>query len=307
MYVRKNNKVIKNTQRPSITDLDSLPFPAYELIDMDIYMKNTVWGFNKRSINIITSRGCPYNCTYCYHIFGRSRIRFRSAENIRKELEFVKKEYQVDFVALVDDNATVNKKRLYEIFDVMKDNNVEWGCHGRVDTASPELFETMKISGCKFLGFGIESGSSKILKNINKKVTKEQISKALRWQKEVGFSGNSYIFGSPGENIQTIFETAIFCAKNKVLLGDMFTMTAYPGTPLFEEAVRDGRIKNLEDYVVQLGNADKMIINFSDFPDFMFGFFKRFQVFLTYFFNLLFNPLFMFKKIIARIRKMLIN
>jgi radical SAM superfamily enzyme YgiQ (UPF0313 family) len=293
LWVRAGVKIIKNENRELIQDLDSLPFPAYDLIDMEIYLANHSWSPNEgRSINIITSRGCPFNCSFCYHIFGRSKIRFRSPKHIQKEIKLLKQKYKVDYIAMVDDNTTVNKDRLLEICKIMKDEGLKWGCHGRVDTASPELFKTMRESGCTYLGFGIESGSNTILKNINKMTTTEQAFKAIKWQKENGFGGNSFIFGSPGENLRTIFETAVFCGKTDKILANMFIMTAYPGTPLYDYAIAQGMIdkNNLEEYILKLSDADKMITNFTEIPDFLFYHAKTLQMVLSVIFCLIYHP-----------------
>jgi len=304
LWVHSSDSIIKNERRELIKEIDELPFPAYDLMDMEVYLNNCKWAIGEgRSVNVISSRGCPFACTYCYHLFGRSNIRFRSAENIQQEIIYLKNNYQIDYVAFIDDNTTVNKKKLAQICDVMKKENVKWGCHGRVDSASLEIFELMKASGCTNIGMGIESGSSKILKNINKGVTKEQAANALEWQVQVGFTGNSWIFGAPGENLRTIIETAIFCGRNKVLLYPMFTMTAYPGTPLFETAVKEGKIQDLEEHVLKLDGQDarRFITNFTDFPDKFLPFAKFLQYALAFLFFFIFHPFSCTKKVIVRV------
>lgn len=304
LWVRSSESIIKNKRRELIKQIDELPFPAYDLMDMETYLSAETWAKGEgRSASVITSRGCPFACTYCYHIFGRSTIRFRSAENIQQEIIHLKNNYQIDYAAFIDDNTTVNKRRLVQICDVMKEENVKWGCHGRADSASLETFELMKSSGCTFIGMGIESGSSKILKNINKHVTKKQAANALKWQRKVGFRGNSWIFGAPGENLRTIIETAIFCGRNKVLLYPMFTMTAYPGTPLFENALKEGKIQGLEEHVLKLDGQDAMrfITNFTDFPDKFLPFAKFLQYALAFLFFFTFHPFTCTKKVIVRV------
>jgi len=289
-WIRRHDGVHKFEARQLVADLDNLPLPGYDLLDMEVYLNNYKWNKDEgRSACIITSRGCPFNCIFCYRIFGKG-IRFRSMKSLAVEIAYLKSVFGIKYVAMVDDNATSDKGRLLEICELMKREGLRWGCHGRVDSASEEVFAIMKDSGCNFLGMGIESGSRKILRNMNKRVSKKQIEKAIKLQRKNGFGGNSYIFGGPGENLFTIFETAIFLGRLYEIVPGMFTMTAYPGTLLYEKAVKDGKIGDLEGYLLQLEDADKFLVNFSDIPDAYFEVAKKFQIWLIRFFAFVFHP-----------------
>ncbi|MBW1860963.1 MAG: B12-binding domain-containing radical SAM protein, partial [Deltaproteobacteria bacterium] len=191
---RQNGAVINNADRKNIEDLSAIPFPAWDLLPMEIYLNNPIWGdvasnssgFRKdvkvtRSMNIISSRGCPFWCNYCYHLFGRSNYRFRSAQNVVDEVEILVDNYGVDFIGFVDDNMMVSEKRLLKFCDLMEKKNfpITWGCHGRVTSGKQEVLQRMAKAGCVWIGYGIESGSQKMLDAMNKKATIQQAKEAI--------------------------------------------------------------------------------------------------------------------------------
>ena len=280
LWFRKGGAVIKNEPAPLIDDLDALPFPAWDLLPVEVYLENPIWGSGatnssemkegviiNRSMNIISSRGCPHRCKFCYHLFGRSRYRFRSAKNVVEEIEMLIERYKTDFIGFVDDNFMVSKKRLFEFCDLVKERAVKinWGCHGRVNSASPEVLERMAQAGCVWIGYGIESGSQTILNNMNKDVTAEQAKKAVEMTRAAGIHPNTtFIFGYPGENMKTVEETIRFCRDLGIQKG-FFFITPYPGTPLYDE-VKD-KIGDEETFIRRLGDATEFTINLSTFTD----------------------------------------
>jgi len=278
---RDGNNVVSNKPRPNIADLDSIPFPAWDLLPMDVYLKNPVWapsaenssGFPEdvrvtRSMNIISSRGCPHNCNFCYHLFGRGKYRFRSAANIIEEVRILARDYGVDFVGFVDDNFMASAKRAVEFCRMLEDEPYEitWGCHGRVDSARPELLRTMRKAGCVWIGYGIESGSQKILDAMGKKTTVKQAEQAVTATREAGvFANTTFIYGYPGEDEDTIRETMEFKAKLGIDVTSFYAIP-YPRTPLFEKHVRH-LIGDMEEFVLSLGNATDFAINLTKFSD----------------------------------------
>lgn len=277
---RQNDHIESNAQRKNIEDLDTVPFPAWDLLPMDIYLKNPIWGdvagnssgFRKdvnitRSMNIIASRGCPYSCNYCYHLFGRSSFRFRSVHNIAAEIEILVNRYGVDFIGFVDDNVMASEKRMLAFCDLMENKRfpITWGCHGRVTSAKPELLNRMAELGCVWIGYGIESGSQKILDAMNKKARIEQAKKAIQNTRKAGIYPNTtFIFGYPGETLETIQETVEFKREMGIECGSFFA-TPYPGTPLYEQTRK--QIGDEEDFISRLGNATEFTVNLTDFDD----------------------------------------
>jgi len=280
LHFRQNNRFIQNEPCRNIQNLDEIPFPAWDLLPMDIYLKNPIWGdvasnssgFRKdikvaRSMNIISSRGCPFSCNYCYHLFGRSKYRFRSAQNVIDEIEILVDRYSVDFIGFVDDNMMASEKRLLEFCDLMEQKRftLTWGCHGRVTSAKPDVLNRMAEVGCVWIGYGIESGSQKILDAMNKRATVEQAKQAIIHTRNAGIYPNTtFIFGYPGETIESIQETIDFKKEMGIECGSFFA-TPYPGAPLYEQ-VRP-LIKDERAFIRSLGNATDFSINLTDFDD----------------------------------------
>lgn len=266
--------------RTNIPVLDTLPFPAWDLLPMDIYLGNPIWGdiaanssgFRQdvtvnRSMNIISSRGCPFSCKYCYHLFGQSSYRFRSAGNIAAEIEALVDCYGVDFIGFVDDNMMASTRNLLEFCDLMEARRfpVTWGCHGRVSSAKPDILKRMAETGCVWIGYGIESGSQKILDAMNKKTTVERARQAVIDTRAAGiFPNTTFIFGYPGESRKTVQQTVDFKRSLDIQCGSFFA-TPYPGTQLWEEVQH--LIPDQEAFIRSLDNATDFRINLTGFSD----------------------------------------
>lgn len=273
VYKKENNQIKINPARALIKDLDNLPFPAYDLFPIDIYLRNVAHAFvirKKTEMSIITARGCPYNCNYCYHIFGRG-YRTRSVDNVIEEIRYLMEKYKVESILLLDETFTINKKRVMEFCSKMllEKIDIPWSCYARVDIVDREMLKKMKQAGCYHVGYGIESGSQQILDNMNKKVTVEQAKKAIKLTRSTGLvCGTTFMFGYPGESLETIKETVYFC-KQLLISPSFFFTTPYPGTKLYKE-VKDRIIKKYGDeekFIEVLGDASEFTINLTDFSD----------------------------------------
>jgi magnesium-protoporphyrin IX monomethyl ester (oxidative) cyclase len=190
---KRNDKVIENKLREPIKNLDSLPFPARELIEIEKYINLFYWldeiDINLRGTSLITSRGCPYNCAFCQptlrKLFGE-RIRFRSVDNVIKEIEILISDYKINALHFYDDTFTFNKKWIREFCNKIKRYDVLWDCSTRVDQVNKEILREMYRAGCRKIEFGVESGSQRILNNILRKgITFKQAEKAIKEAKEV--------------------------------------------------------------------------------------------------------------------------
>lgn len=280
IWFRRRGEIVVNRSRANIQGLDEIPFPAWDLLPMETYLKNPIWGNTannsskfredikvSRSMNIISSRGCPYSCNYCYHLFGRSNYRLRSPGNVLAEIEALVDQFAVDFIGFVDDNTMASKTWLLEFCDLMigKSVPVTWGCHGRVNSAEPEVLQPMSEAGCVWIGYGIESGSQKMLDAMNKKTSVARAREAINNTRNAGIYANTtFIFGYPGESLETIEETIQFKREMGLECGSFFA-TPYPGTPLYEEI--KPCIKDEEAFVRTLGNATEFSINLTDFEN----------------------------------------
>lgn len=277
---RQGEHIQVTPQRENIKNLDDLPFPAWDLLPMDIYLKNPIWGnvannssgFREdiettRSMNIISSRGCPFSCRYCYHLFGRSSYRYRSAENIIEEMEALVNTYDVNFIGFVDDNMMASEIRLREFCRLLsgKPWKVFWGCHGRVTSAKPDILRMMADAGCVWIGYGIESGSQAMLDKMNKKATVATARTAIVETRKAGIYPNTtFIFGYPGESMETIQETVDFKKSLNIQCGSFFA-TPYPGTALFDQFWH--RIPDVRRYIESLGDATDYCVNLTGFDD----------------------------------------
>ncbi|MFH1711033.1 MAG: radical SAM protein [Nanoarchaeota archaeon] len=256
---QKNGKVLYTAKRERICDLDSLPFPAIDLLPLERYKSNETK--YSKFMTILTSRGCPGKCNYCNkQVFGDCCL-MRSAENIIKEIEFLIKKYGYREFHIVDDLFTNDRKRIVKFCNMVIDRklNIKWKCGNgvRVGSVDLELLKLMKKAGCYSLGFGIESGSQQILNNMKKGQTLEQCENAVRWAKKAGINTvGFFMLGNLGEDEKTMQETIDFAKKIDVDIAQFMILTPYPKTPIREVIEKEGKIfeNNWENYG-QLGGV----------------------------------------------------
>lgn len=234
---KEEGRTILTAHRDFIDNLDSIPFPARELLDNQAYKNYYSKRFGYTTTSIITSRGCPFDCDFCSRpIFGNS-FRSRTASNIADEVEQVRK-LGYERVWFADDCFTLDRKRLLAVCNelIHKRVNVGWECLSRVDTVDSEVAEKMKKAGCLRVFFGIESGNDTILEVMKKHVTTRQAEEAVRIFKKVGIQvGAFFILGYPGENERTVLDTVRFASSLPL---DYLSFTfpyPIPGTPLFDK------------------------------------------------------------------------
>lgn len=240
---RKKTKIFMNPPRPLIKDLDKLPYPARHLLpNLELYAQTPMRHIKGAMISMVTSRGCPFSCTYCDQaVFGRT-WRAHSVDYILKEIKSIKE--PISFVSFEDDNFTLDKKRLVE-FCEKKDFNFLWSCSLRIDSVNEDLLKLMKKSGCRILYFGLESGNQDLLDSVNKKIRLKDVKNKLQLIKKIGLqSYGSFIIGLPGETKTTIKETLSF-ALNLPLDGASFNLfVPYPNTPLRIKSFEKGSISD---------------------------------------------------------------
>jgi len=152
---KKGKKVITNLQREFIQNLDELPFPARNMLpSLENYKLGFDWEGRTPATTIFTSRGCPFNCIYCASkVMWKRKVRFRSAENVLKEIDFLVKKYKIREILFYDDHFTLNKKRLLEICEglIKRKYDLTWCCLSRVDSIDFETAEVMKRAGCHMI------------------------------------------------------------------------------------------------------------------------------------------------------------
>jgi len=263
---KKGSKIIKTKPREYIKDLDSIPFPNRDFFPVETYINSSIYKDDGRKAEIIAGRGCPYNCFYCSK--GFEGVRLRSVDNIIEEIKFLKTKYSIKTVCFADELVVVNKKRTYELCEKIKPLGVRWVCQGRLNIVDLPLLKTMKKSGCKRIGYGIESGSQKILDNMNKQVKVEQALQGLVWTQQAGIALHpQMMFGMIGETKETLNETIEFCRKAHIAPQGMFSTTPLPHTPLYDYALKKGLIKDEEKYLEGLPGTFRLYVNLTDFND----------------------------------------
>jgi len=251
-----------------LSDLDTeSAVPAYDLLPMEIYLSNPIIGFG-RDIDFISSRGCPFSCTFCYQPWGRY-FRAHSVGFIIDTLKYLKKNYGIDFVSFQDDEFMAKKNRVYEFCEQLRKHipDLLWSCTGRVNLVNEDIVKTMKSAGCVSISYGFESGSPRMLKSMNKIATIEKMEKAIKINRKYGMMlPVSFIIGMPGEDEESCRETVAFCVKNEIPLKSIMFATPYPGTELFDLAVSTGRISKdmVHEFVLKLEDARDFVINLTD-------------------------------------------
>lgn len=248
---KDGNKVIVTGKRDKIKDLDSLPFPKHEIFEENLKRSKTA--------NMSTSRGCPCSCTFCgsSHYWGRCWIS-RSPKNVVDEIEYLVKRFPfIDRIHFYDDAFGIDKERAIAVCKekVNRGLNIAWSCSVRATSINPEVAYWMKKSNCVRVGFGVESGSDKILKNIGKNVTKDDILKAYNTLVEAKIPVKTFFMaGNQGETWDTIKESMDLIDKMpKAELDTVMVAKVYPGTYLYELAKQHGLLK--DDYWLTDGKS----------------------------------------------------
>ena len=240
LVYRLGAEIVVNPKRPYVRDIDSLPMPAYDLIsDMTFYTPPPS-NYQKSPVaNVITSRGCPSQCTFCDHnTFGR-QARLRSAENVVDEIELLVKSYGIKEIAFVDDTFTLGRKRIYAMFEMAKSMGLHfpWTCMARIDTVDYKLLHFMKENGCWHISFGIESGNQDILRLIKKNIKIEDIRRVVGDCHRLGIlTKGFFMVGHPDERVETIDESIVLATS--IPLDDIVVTinTPMPGSYQFEHA-----------------------------------------------------------------------
>ncbi|TBR15799.1 radical SAM protein [bacterium] len=231
---KKNGNYINTGEPTVVNNLDTLPFPAWHDFNLDMYHN---YYYGRRCFPVISSRGCPYKCVYCFKGVSGDKIRTRSAESIFDEIIFLKGKYNIGAVQFQDDLFTINRARVESFCNLLLDNKTDifWRCLARVDQVDRELLLLMKEAGCKSLAFGIESGNQEMLERIGKKITLKQVAKAIELCNEIGIvSKGYYIIGLPGETAKTAQDTINFARKNRTTQLQFTLPLPYPGTELWD-------------------------------------------------------------------------
>jgi len=244
---RDNGRIIKNDDRPLIENIDILPFPNRGLLG-NVEYKNKVEGLDLsigKFSSMASSRGCAFKCSFCSSSMFWGKWRPRSPKNIIQELSFLEEQGYTNLL-WVDDNFTLNEKRLMELSVLVKKEKLDfnWMAEGRITQSSIELLSAMKQMGCKILSFGVESGSQRILDWYNKNINLKQVYDAIKNSNKVGIDMilANFIVGAPIETRREIDETLNFSLKLDIDFPQFHILGIIPGNWIWEMMVTENKI-----------------------------------------------------------------
>ena len=247
--LKVNGSVNYTDKRSLIKDLDALPLPARDLLPMHLYYSPPTKSLSEERVaNIISSRGCPFHCTYCLSdMMWERKYRQRSPENVVNEIEQLINVYGVMEFNFNDDLFTANKKRLIKFCDLLieKELNIKWICMSRADYIEPDILRLMKKAGCGKIAMGLESGSEKVLKVMKKPIDLSRSIEAVREIKKAGIKvGVSFVIGHVGETGETIKETIKLAKKCNPDTIAFFQASPYPGTEFYSMVKEAGYLRS---------------------------------------------------------------
>jgi len=264
---------VVNERRPLISDIDSLPFPAYDLFPMNYYrlLRQPNCSVTDFCMPMLSGRGCKFHCNFCYRM--DEGFRPRSNESIIEEIRLLQKDYGITYVSFSDELLMSSKERTISLCNDFIKNKLKfkWYCNGRLNFATKEVLAMMKKAGCVFINYGIESYDDTALKNMNKALTTKQIKEGIEATLEAGISpGFNIIFGNIGETKENLQKDVDFLLKydDGSQMRTIRPVTPYPGSPLYYHAIKKGLLKDCEDFYENKHiNSDLLAVNFTDIPD----------------------------------------
>jgi len=250
---RSDGKIVRNQDASLIEDIDKLPNPARHFLPNEKYCEPLFIG--RPTLRLITSRGCPYQCTFCLWpqvMYGR-KIRYRRIDKVVKEIKKLKDEYKIVEFYFDDDTFTLDEKRVIRLCkEIIRSKiNLPWDCLGRVNTVTTKMLYWMKKSGCIIIRYGVESGNQEILDRCKKGITLKDIKRAFKLTHKMGIKTHATVmFGLPGETRETVEKTIDFVLKINPSYVQFAIATPYPGTEYYNEAKKNGWIiaKDWSDY-----------------------------------------------------------
>lgn len=257
---------------PLIQDLDALPYPAYDLLDLKPYFRLQSMPPipRRRYISLFSSRGCPYKCNYCHDVFGK-KFRQHSAERVADEVEYFHNQYGVDDFEFVDDIFNLNPKRLMDFCDLIHRRNLKvkfaFPNGVRTDIFREENVEALVSAGMYFCSFALESGSPRIQQVMGKQLDIGKFLQGVKWATDRGVYANGFaMLGFPTETAADMEMTVQAACESTLHTASFFTVTPFPGTELYDVAMRT---KPHELMKLKYGDMrfTEIRINFSDEPD----------------------------------------
>lgn len=269
---RKGEEIIINERESPINDLETIPPPAYDLLPIEYYtnakflqMKPT-----DRMICMLSSRGCNYRCNFCLRL--EPGIRFRPAEAIIEEIKKYVRDYHISFIIFWDELFMFSEKRVRELSEAILRENIKinYWCTGRLNIANEEIIRLMKRSGCTYIDYGIEQFDNDALRAMNKKQTEEQVVRGIEITLKAGVHvAFNIIFGNVGDTKESLRKSVALLKKYNDYgqLRTIRPVTPYPGSPLYNDAIKQGLLQGPADFYEKHKNVELLTVNFTDIPD----------------------------------------
>ena len=249
---RKNGTVEYTGPAEVLENPDEIPFPAWDMIDLEEYFRPSASKrrltnpiqMRERGVSVFSSRGCPFQCTYCHNIFGK-KLRKRSAENVIEELQWLKSDFNVGEIEFIDDVFNLDRERAKKIMDMMIEQNLDlkfsYPNGLRADQMDEELVLKMKKAGCYRINYAVESGSERIQKKMKKRLNLPRAKEIIDFTADQGISvGGFFMLGFPDEIEEEMLMTIDYALKSKCHTASFFILTPFPGTKIYDEAVAAG-------------------------------------------------------------------
>ncbi len=274
---------------PFEKELDNLPFPAYDLIDLNKYwqIKSMTLVPFRRYASIVSSRGCPYHCIWCHSIFGKN-IRFSSPERMIEEIMWLKNKYNIDDFEFLDDNFNFNSKRVIRFAELVKKKNLKLKLSFpnaiRADLVTDEIAEALFDAGTYTCSLALETGSPRLQKYTCKKLDIPKFLKtAEMMDKKKIYTHGFCMLGFPTETEEELQQTIDVASGSKLHTATFFTVVPFPGTPLYEW-VKENRKEKLKKVDYRDISFVTARVNLTDIPDDVFFSYQR-KANIKFFFN----------------------
>lgn len=262
-FNRQEDRFIRNSARPLIRDLDSLPFPAYDLLPIEKYAEPPDLQIpGVKSCVMTTSRGCPMNCKFCATTkYWGVALRASSVKYLFDQIQWLNKEFNINYIRFVDDLFTLNRQRVIDFCQLVIQSGLEikFRIQSRVDTINEEMLQNLKRAGCDFIEYGAESGSNRVLEIVGKKLKVEKIKRAVDLTRKYGIKFKFFlIVGLVGEREEDTIKTFELIQETSPDWIGINPLAIYPGTEV-EKIAKEKRIINDEIWLTYLnpkvGNA----------------------------------------------------
>jgi len=247
LWYKKSGEIISNPRPPLIKNLDELPMPAWDLLPLQKYRAHNWHCFDNIDQRqpyavLYTSLGCPFNCSFCCinALFGKRTIRYRSLEKVIEEIDYLVNTYGIKNIKIIDEMFALNKKRVISLCNMIIERGYDlnmWA-YARVDTVTKEMLAKMKEAGIKWVAYGFESGSKRVLENVSKGFKMDLLDEVIRMTSDLDiYICANFIFGLPEDDFDSMNQTLEMMLDIKAEWTNIYPAMAFPGSKLYKLAL----------------------------------------------------------------------